>query len=67
MKRESLSLGLTRVTLRLKPEIHERLYTLSFVRRQSMNAVINDMLDEATKKASGRALGSKPDASITNE
>lgn len=62
MKRESLSLGLMRVTLRLKPEIHERLYTLSFVRRQSMNAVINDLLDEATKKASGQLAGT-PDAS----
>ena len=62
MRRENLSLGLMRVTLRLKPEIHERLYTLSFVRRQSMNAVINDLLDEATKKASGQLTGT-PDAS----
>jgi hypothetical protein len=62
MKRESLSLGLMRVTLRLKPEIHERLYTLSFVRRQSINAVINDLLDEATKKASDLALGKQSDA-----
>lgn len=62
MKRENLSLGLVQVTLRLKPEIRDRLHTLSFVRKRSMNAVINDLLDEATKKASGQLAGT-PDAS----
>lgn len=51
------------LSIRIKPETYEAIYTLSFVRRQSMNAVINDLLDEATKKASGPAVESKPDAS----
>ena len=63
MKRESLSLGLVRVSLRLKPEIHERLCALSAAQCRSMNAVLNGLLDEATKKASSAAVGSHLDAS----
>lgn len=51
------------LSIRIKPETYEAIYTLSFTRRQSMNAVINDLLDEATKKASGSGLATSPDAS----
>jgi hypothetical protein len=44
-------------------DIYERLHTLAFVKKRSMNSIVNDLLDEATKKASGPAVESKPDAS----
>lgn len=48
---------------RMRMDIYERLRTLASVKKRSMNSIVNDLLDEATKKASGPAVGSKPDAS----
>lgn len=49
---------------RIRVDIYERLYTLSFVKKRSMNSIVNDLLDEATKKASDQPA-SNPDASTT--
>lgn len=48
---------------RIRVDIYERLYTLAFIKKRSMNSIVNDLLYEATKKASGTAVQSKPDAS----
>lgn len=59
-----LHTGETRsLNVRLRVDIYDRLRTLSFVKKRSMNSIVNDLLDEATKKASDPAVGSKPDAS----
>lgn len=63
-----LHTGETRsLNVRLRVDIYDRLRTLSFVKKRSMNSIVNDLLDEATKKASGNAGKPNPDASITNE
>lgn len=48
---------------RLRKDVYEQIRALAFAKKRSMNSIVNDLLDEATKKTSGSSLQTNPDAS----